>query len=304
MASGLPSGALAGFADGPSYDKHRPSYPPEAVSSLLAHMGLAGRQGARVVDLAAGTGKFTELLAARGDERFELLAVEPHDGMRAELERKEFREGAAVVVKKGLATDIPIEDGWADGLICAQVRSSEYKYHMMGRILTLSQSFHWFSTLDALASISRALKPNASLGLIWNVEDYNNTLRHPSPHPWTLTLRRLLFALDAQSPADTPALRFRNETWRRVFAPGSGGADRFFAPLREEEFAWTTHVDADGLWARFRTLSQIAALDGAELADAKKLFDEAIAGPGTERDAQGRIAVRGITLIAWTQRAS
>jgi len=120
--SGLPSGALAGFADGPSYDKHRPSYPPAAVSSLLSHMGLAGEQegrAARVVDLAAGTGKFTELLAARG-ERFELVAVEPHDGMRGELERKDFR----VVVKKGLATDIPVEDGWADGLVCAQVRSS------------------------------------------------------------------------------------------------------------------------------------------------------------------------------------
>jgi SAM-dependent methyltransferase len=276
----LPSGAVSGFADGSSYDRHRPSYPHEAVSALLARVGLAGRAGARVVDLAAGTGKFTELLAAR-DEGFELLAVEPHDGMRAELERKGLR---GAVVRKGLAADVPVEDAWADGVICAQ-------------------SFHWFSTLGALASMSRAMKPAASLGLVWNVEDYNNTLRHPSPHPWTLALRRLLFDLDAKSPPDTPALRFRNETWRRAFAAGSG-ADRLFGPLREEQFVWTTYVDADDLWSRFRTLSQIATLDGDELAAARKLFDEAIAGPGTERDAQGRIAVRGITLIAWTRRAS
>jgi SAM-dependent methyltransferase len=280
MASDLPSGAVSGFADGSSYDRHRPSYPPAAVAALLGHTGLAGKRAARVVDLAAGTGKFTELLAAR-DERFELLAVEPHDGMRAELERKGLR---GVVVKKGLATDIPVEHGWADGLVCAQ-------------------SFHWFSTLAGLASMSRAMKPAASLGLVWNVEDYNNTLRHPSPHPWTLALRRLLFSLDAKSPPDTPALRFRNETWRRVFAAGSG-ADAFFGPLREEQFAWTTYVDDDALWARFRTLSQIAALGGEELTAARRLFDEAIAGPGTERDAQGRIAVRGITLIAWTRRQS
>jgi SAM-dependent methyltransferase len=278
--SGLPSGALSGFADGSSYDRHRPSYPPEAVSALLARMGLAGGAGARVVDLAAGTGKFTELLVAR-DEAFDVLAVEPHDGMRAELERKRLR---GAVVRKGLATDVPVADGWADGVVCAQ-------------------SFHWFATVDALASMARAMKPAASLGLVWNVEDYNNTLRHSSPHPWTVALRRLLFDLDAESPPDTPALRFRNETWRRVFAAGSG-ADRFFGPLREEQFAWTTFVDADDLWSRFRTLSQIAALDGDKLAAARKLFDEAIAGPGTERDAQGRIAVRGITLIAWAQRAA
>jgi len=281
MASaGLLTGAISGFADGTSYDRHRPSYSPEVVAALLARMGLAGAGGARVVDLAAGTGKFTELLAAR-DEAFELLAVEPHDGMRAELERKRL---AGVEVRKGLATDIPVGDAWADGIVCAQ-------------------SFHWFSTLDGLASMARAMKPAGSLGLVWNVEDYNNALRHPSPHPWTMALRRLLFDLDAESPPDTPALRFRNETWRRVFAPGSG-ADRVFGPIREEQFEWTTYVDADGLWSRFRTLSQIAALDGDKLVAAKTLFDEAIAGPGTERDAQGRIAVRGITLIAWARRAS
>lgn len=280
MSTTLPSGALSGFADGAAYDRHRPSYPPAAVASLLAHMRLAALPAARIVDVAAGTGKFTELLAAR-PERFRLAAVEPHAGMRAELARK--RLAGVDVVVDGLAARLPLADAWADGVVCAQ-------------------SFHWFSTLGALASMARVLRPGASLGLVWNVEDYNNTLRHESPHPWTLALRRLLFDLDAESPADTPALRFRNETWRRVFAAGAG-AERFFGPLAEEQFAWTTFVDEEGLWARFRTLSQIAALEGAKLAAARKLFDEAIAGPGTERDAQGRLAVRGITLIAWTQRA-
>jgi SAM-dependent methyltransferase len=252
MSTTLPSGALSGFADGAAYDQHRPSYPPAAVASLLAHMRLAALPAARIVDVAAGTGKFTELLAAR-PERFRLAAVEPHAGMRAELARK--RLAGVDVVADGLAARLPLADAWADGVVCAQ-------------------SFHWFSTLGALASMARVLRPGAALGLVWNVEDYNNT----------------------------PALRFRNETWRRVFAAGAG-AERFFGPLAEERFAWTTFVDEEGLWARFRTLSQIAALEGAKLAAARKLFDEAIAGPGTEWDAQGRLAVRGITLIAWTQRA-
>lgn len=113
----LPSGALAGFADGISYDKHRPSYPPEAVSFLLESINLENKTGARIIDLAAGTGKFTELLAAR-PEKYEIVAVEPHDGMRLALDTKSLGN---VQVRKGFANDIPVEDAWADGLICAQV---------------------------------------------------------------------------------------------------------------------------------------------------------------------------------------
>jgi hypothetical protein len=118
-STALPSGALTGFADGSSYDKHRPSYPPEAVDYLLQSLGLYQQDGSRVVDLAAGTGKFTELLAAR-KEQFDIIAIEPHDGMRAELDQKNLNK---VVSKNGFANEIPVETGWADGLICAQVSS-------------------------------------------------------------------------------------------------------------------------------------------------------------------------------------
>jgi hypothetical protein len=118
-SAALPSGALTGFADGSSYDKHRPSYPPEAVDYLLQSLGLYQQDGSRVVDLAAGTGKFTELLAAR-NEQFDIIAVEPHDGMRTELDQKNLNK---VVSKNGFANEIPVKNGWADGLICAQVSS-------------------------------------------------------------------------------------------------------------------------------------------------------------------------------------
>ena len=39
--------------------------------------GVSDMHGTRIVDLAAGTGKLTELLAAR-DEEFDILAVEPY----------------------------------------------------------------------------------------------------------------------------------------------------------------------------------------------------------------------------------
>ena len=58
------------------YDRIRPSYPPEAVRWLL------GDEPRRVVDLGAGTGIFSRVLASLGHD---VLAVEPDDGMRAKL---------------------------------------------------------------------------------------------------------------------------------------------------------------------------------------------------------------------------
>lgn len=109
--------ALSGFSSASQYDTHRPSYPQSAVSALLSALKVSGMQGARIIDLAAGTGKFTELLAAR-DEGFEIVALEPHDGMREELVRKQLR---GVTVGKGTAEDMGVEEQWADAVIIAQV---------------------------------------------------------------------------------------------------------------------------------------------------------------------------------------
>lgn len=61
-----------------AYERARPGYPPEAVA------WLAGEPPRDVVDVGAGTGKLTRLLAAAGHR---VTAVEPLAEMRAELER-------------------------------------------------------------------------------------------------------------------------------------------------------------------------------------------------------------------------
>lgn len=111
--------ATTGFADATSYDTYRPSYPHEAVEGLLGHLELAvsEHRGARIVDLAAGTGKLTEVLAARPEE-YEILAVEPHDKMRQTLEAKGLR---GVRSRSGTAEQMGVEDGWADAVVVAQV---------------------------------------------------------------------------------------------------------------------------------------------------------------------------------------
>lgn len=117
-ASRLSDSAVGGFAKARLYDQHRPSYPPDAVAALLDAARVRAVRGASLVDLAAGTGKFTELLAAR-PERFNVVAVEPHPEMRAELVRKALHR---VVVTDGLSTAIPAQSESADAVFAAQVR--------------------------------------------------------------------------------------------------------------------------------------------------------------------------------------
>lgn len=117
MSSEIHPVAQAGFSAASAYEKHRPSYPETAVQQLLENVQLAGLKGAKVLDLAAGTGKFTELLAARPED-YEIIAVEPHAGMRAELERKQLPR---VTSLDGNGTKIPLDDQSVDAIIIAQV---------------------------------------------------------------------------------------------------------------------------------------------------------------------------------------
>jgi SAM-dependent methyltransferase len=131
--------AAQGFArSADAYERGRPGYPDEAISFLVERLPAA----ARVLDLAAGTGKLTRPLLAAG---VEVIAVEPVDEMRALL------PGVAL---DGTAEAIPLEDGAVDGV-------------------TVGQAFHWFDGDAALAEIARVLRPRGLLALVWNrrVED-------------------------------------------------------------------------------------------------------------------------------------
>ena len=119
MTANISSVAQSGFANAASYDTHRPSYPPEAVSALIKHLDIDNVLNGRVVDLAAGTGKFTELLSQRPED-YEIIAVEPHTGMREVLVKKGLK---GVKVIDGTATNMKdVGTGWADGVVVAQVR--------------------------------------------------------------------------------------------------------------------------------------------------------------------------------------
>lgn len=65
------------------YDRHRPTYPAALVDDLLGE--TVHREGRRVLEVGAGTGKATELFGARG---VGVLAVEPSPEMAAVARRR------------------------------------------------------------------------------------------------------------------------------------------------------------------------------------------------------------------------
>jgi SAM-dependent methyltransferase len=125
------------------YERGRPSYPDDAVSFLIRAVGIG--PGRDVVELGAGTGKFTELIASSGAR---IVAVEPVAGMREAL----MRSCPSVEVVDGTAEQIPLPDASADAVVVAQ-------------------AFHWFAGALALPEIHRVLRPGGVLGLIWNIRD-------------------------------------------------------------------------------------------------------------------------------------
>ncbi|QPC66159.1 hypothetical protein HYE67_008390 [Fusarium culmorum] len=268
--------SATGFDDAKSYDTHRPSYPPAAVTNILGRLGLEGQSGAKIIDLAAGTGKFTELLAARS-EGFEIVAVEPLDSMRNNLAAKQLPK---VDVRPGTATDMKhVSDGWADGCIIAQVR-------------------YTFAKEESLQEIHRVLKPGTKLGLIWNVDSYNQPESWPSPTGW----EKELLDLNFNEKADKEP-RFRHQVWKQVFERQAKAEKPFFStPIETDKVPWSVWLTPEALWDRFNTLSWNALREGEERRVFREKYDKIVKEGGGEINDKGEIELHGCTFIVCISR--
>ena len=142
------------------YERGRPGW-PEGVLDVLpvdAH--------ATVLDLGAGTGKLTEVLARRYAR---VIAVEPLAELRAILARRVH----SADVRDGRAENIPLADAEVDAVFAGQ-------------------AFHWFANDVAVAEIARVLRPGGVLVMLWNQD--------VPPSPLPENYRRRLDELRAATP--------------------------------------------------------------------------------------------------------
>jgi SAM-dependent methyltransferase len=149
------------------YDRGRPDYPPAAIGALAHELSLTRNPHARVLDLAAGTGKLSAALLAAG---LDVTAVEPLASLRELLAAKLGRGR----VLEGTAEQIPLSDASVDAV-------------------TVADAFHWFNKPLALAEIRRVLRPGGGLAVISMVPDWSGA-------SWAHELGQMLSGLRPQHP--------------------------------------------------------------------------------------------------------
>ena len=183
-----------------AYERGRPSWPPEVLDRFPVP------DDATVLDVGAGTGKLTRVLAARYAH---VIALEPLAEMRAIL----AAEVPSAEALPGVAEAIPLDDAAVDAVFTGQ-------------------AFHWFANDVAVAEIARVLRPGGVLARMWN------EAVDPCPLPPEYD-RRLEELHEAMRPPDVPDDVFQGKPFGEVH---EGAVDHEHVSSRDDVLAFAASV--------------------------------------------------------------
>eukprot|EP01133_Synstelium_polycarpum_P007299 gene7299-8489_t len=220
-----------------SYVKARPQLPAETIDFIRTEFGLTPESV--VVDLAAGTGKFTELVATRGSFN-NVTCVEPSAEFRDEctllLDRcKAQRPALNFHVVDGTATAIPLASESVD-------------------VIFISQAFHWFSTVEAMVEIARVLKKGGLVMFLWYDMDVSDSLTKD------------LTDIFHEKYYDGLTPQFRSYKWRAVFDQEAVKAV-VATPLEMKPFHFDQISSRDLIVERAMSVSYISLLSAEKKAE-------------------------------------
>lgn len=271
-----------------SYDQLRPDFDPLIVDHFLKDLKLIENGGAltdkKILELAAGTGKFTKNLVNHG-WKDNLIIVEPSEGMLQSF----VKNFPGIETHLSSSYNIPLGDNSVDAILVAQ-------------------GFHWFADLQSLKEIKRVLKPDGVFGCIWNFDGNSTAQKTPEPRPsidyvidplianevsidksedpfevsdrvlgqysWNKKLTDYMYSFDVALP------QYRQGKWRKVLAD-----NEFFSPVEKENFFYRKYLVAKNLvYDYWLTRSFITKLPQDEREEIKKKVNDIIEGNITDKD--------------------
>jgi SAM-dependent methyltransferase len=130
------------------YDENRPAYPSALIDDLIA--GLPA--GARVLEVGAGTGKATTMVAARG---VPVLAIEPSRGMAEVLRRNCAQFDDVEIVQSDFEHWQPAGEAFP--------------------LLYCAQAWHWIDPAVRYQHAASALSEGGRLAIFWNRPAWGRT---------------------------------------------------------------------------------------------------------------------------------
>lgn len=162
------------------YESGRPGYTSDSVFALCDHLKIS--PSSQIVELGAGTGKFTRVLLEKYPN---VIAIEPVPAMLEQL--KAILPNTRAILGTGEVIPLPA--------------------HSCDFIL-IANAFHWFATEKALQEFVRVLKPNGGLGLIWNLDGVFTS-------NWGKTIDSWLDEIEGDTP------QYKTGQWRHVLENSS-----------------------------------------------------------------------------------
>ncbi|EGG19020.1 hypothetical protein DFA_02263 [Cavenderia fasciculata] len=228
-----------------SYLKGRPTLPVELVDFINSNFNID--HDANIVDLASGTGKFTELMFSYGGFN-NITCVEPSP---------DFRDACSQILQS-------VIDNTEDQQVkMVQLHRSHWPNNSVDALFA-SQAFHWFANDDAIKEMVRVLKPGAPLIFVWCEADTS----YPLVKATTDIFHEKYY--DGCTP------QFRAYKWLNLFtSPSEQTKSLINLPLNcKKPFPMLPHFNRDSLRDRIFSISYISLFSDEKK---KQMMDEVYA---------------------------
>ncbi|MEJ2706268.1 MAG: class I SAM-dependent methyltransferase [Anaerolineales bacterium] len=137
------------------YDIARPGYPDALIEEVIEFSQIPA--DGEILEIGSGTGKATECFAKKG---YHILCIEPGENL-ARLAREKLPH------HPNLSIENTSFEAWE------LVKKSRF------HLAVAAQAFHWIDPNIGYAKIFKALKPEGTLALFWNMYDQANDSLFP-----------------------------------------------------------------------------------------------------------------------------